>query len=157
MSWLVRLYPPSWRKRYGRELDALVEEMPGRVGVALDLLGGAAIAYRDVVRSNRILSAAGAYLHGLCIAILLQAIAFVSMIMVAQGSADQTVFRVGPLQLATFAPQVRYALSPRSLEAPAVWMTKVAQTLVPEIVLLAALVATLAGVLAAPRLLRSLR
>jgi hypothetical protein len=157
MNWLVRLYPPSWRKRYGGELEVLVKDMPGRLGTGLDLLAGAAIAYRDVIRSNRILSAAGAYLHGLCVAILLQAIPFVSMIMFAQGSADQTVFRVGPVDFATFAPAVRYSrqLSP-ALYAQ-VWVAKFVDAWVPELVLLAVLFSTLAAVLAAPRLLRSLR
>lgn len=154
MNWLVRLYPPSWRKRYGGELEELVAQMPGQVGPALDLLVGAAIAYRDVIHANRILSAAGAYLHGLCVAVLVQAIVFVTLIMAAQGSADQTVFRVGPVEVATFVPAVRYGL--RDLGAE-VLFKRVAQTWVPEFLLLAVIGLVLALVVAAPRLLRSLR
>lgn len=154
MNWLVRLYPHSWRKRYGSELEELVGQMPGQVGTALDLLVGAAIAYRDVIHANRILSAAGAYLHGLCVAVLVQAIVFVTLIMAAQGSGDQTVFRVGPVEVATFVPAVRYGF--RELGAE-VWITRVAQTWVPEFLLLAVIGLALALVVAAPRLLRSLR
>ena len=154
MNWLVRLYPPSWRKRYGGELEELVGQMPGQVGTTLDLLVGAAIAYRDVIHANRILSAAGAYLHGLCVAVLVQAIVFVTLIMAAQGSGDQTVFRVGPVEVATFVPAVRYGL--RELGAE-VWIKRVAQTWVPEFLLLAVIGLALALVVAAPRLLRSLR
>jgi len=56
------------RERYGRELEALVDDLPGRTGVAFDLLLGAAMAYAAVIRGNRILSSAGAYLHGVCVA-----------------------------------------------------------------------------------------
>jgi len=154
MSWLVRLYPPSWRRRYGEELEGLVREMPGRAGTALDLLVGAAIAYRDVVRANRILSATGAYLHGLCVAMLVQAIAFVTLVMVAQGRPDATDLRLGPLDLAAFVPttlQGLLDLEPEILLRPAgtAWLA--------ETLLLAVLALMLAAVLTAPRLLRSLR
>lgn len=154
MSWLVRLYPPSWRKRYGGELEELVGQMPGQFGTTLDLLVGAAIAYRDVIHANRILSAAGAYLHGLCVAVLVQAIVFVSLIMAAQGSGDQTVFRVGPVEIATFVPAVRYGLREAAAD---VLVKRVAQTWVPEFLLLAVAGLALALVVATPRLLRSLR
>ena len=98
MNRLVRLYPPSWRKRYGSELELLVEDMPAKAGVALDLLIGAAIAYRDAVRANRTLSAAGGYLHGLCVAVLAQAIVFVAMVLVGQRSTTPTDFRATPAQ-----------------------------------------------------------
>jgi len=43
--WVVRLYPPSFRERYGSELTALVEDLgPNRL-VATDLLLGAVIAW----------------------------------------------------------------------------------------------------------------
>jgi len=154
VSWLVRLYPPSWRKRYGGELEELVRQTPGKLGTALDLAVGAAIAYRDVIHANRVLSAAGAYLHGLCIAVLVQAIVFVSLIMAAQGRGDQTVLRIGPVEVATFVPGARYAF--RELGAE-VWIQQVTQRWVPEFLLLAALGLALTLVLAAPRLLRSLR
>lgn len=156
MNWLVRLYPPSWRKRYGGELEILVQEMPGRMGTALDLLIGAAIAYRDVIRANRVLSAAGAYLHGLCVAVLLQAIVFVSLVMAAQGDINPTAFRIGPVMLATFVPAVRYARLSESLLAQ-LWVSRVSEIWDLEVILLVALGLTLAVLLAAPRLVRVLR
>ena len=45
------------RRFLGREMEVLVEDMPGRLSVALDLVVGAAIAYRDVIRRDRMLSA----------------------------------------------------------------------------------------------------
>lgn len=156
MSWLVRLYPPSWRKRYGGELEVLVQELPGRMGTALDLLVGAAIAYRDVIRANRTLSAAGAYLHGMCVAMLLQAIAFVTLVMASQGRNAPTTFSIGPVALATFVPAVRNAGLRESLAAQ-VWVTQAAETWGVEVVLLLAVGVGLAMLLAAPRLLRTLR
>lgn len=155
MSWLVRLYPPSWRRRYGEELEGLVRDMPGRAGTALDLLVGAAIAYRDVVRANRILSATGAYLHGLCVAVLVQAIAFVSLVMVAQGRSDPTDLRLGPFDVATFTP-VPFFQGPL-LDEPVILLHPAATAWLAETLLLAALALMLAAVLTAPRLLRSLR
>ena len=156
MNWLVRLYPPSWRKRYGDELEILVQDMPGRMGTALDLLVGAAIAYRDVIRANRILSAAAAYLHGLCVAVLLQAIVFVSLIMAAQGRADATVFGIGPVALATFIPGIRYGRILQNLSAE-VSVAHIAEAWGVEAIILVALALTLALLLAAPRLVRALR
>ena len=156
MSWLVRLYPPSWRKRYGGELEILVQEMPARMGTALDLLVGAAIAYRDVIRANRILSAAGAYLHGLCVAVLLQAIVFVSLIMAAQSHAVATVFGIGPVGLATFVPAVRYRGLLDNLRAEG-GLAHIAGTWGLEVILLVALALTLSGLLVMPRLVRAIR
>jgi hypothetical protein len=157
VSWLVRLYPRSWRRRYGRELESLVEEMPGRLGVAVDLIVGAAIAYRDVVGANRVLSAAGAWLHGLCVAVLLQAIVFVSLIMAAQGTASPSDFRVGPADLATYIPATHLRFGNLLSLGDVVWARQLAQTWLPEAALLVALVVALVGVMAAPRALRSLR
>ena len=56
-------------------MDALVDELPAEIGVVLDLLIGAANAYASVVRANRVLSSAASYLHGVCVAVLVQAIA----------------------------------------------------------------------------------
>lgn len=156
MSWLVRLYPPSWRKRYGGELEGLVEDMPGRLSTALDLLVGAAIAYRDVIHANRVLSTAAAYLHGLCVAVLLQAIVFVSLVMVAQGRNTPTAFSIGPVALAAFVPAVANARLRESLAAQ-VSVTQTAETLGVEVILLLAVAVGLAMVLSAPRLLRALR
>src|SRR5690349_1298408 len=38
---LTRLYPASWRKRYGRELEALIEEAQPGLSGAFDILRGA--------------------------------------------------------------------------------------------------------------------
>jgi hypothetical protein len=157
MSWLVKLYPPSWRKRYGGELEDLIEHMPGHVGTELDLLVGATIAYRDVIRANRVLSAAAAYLHGLCVAVLLQAIVFVSLIMAGQRSSEPTEFRLGPFDLATFLPPPLYVRLNPAVLAPDIWVQQVAQAWLPEVVLLGLLGLMLAALLSAPRLLRSLR
>lgn len=156
MSWLVRLYPRAWRKRYGAELESLIHETPGRVGVALDLLVGAAIAYRDVIRANRVLSASGAYLHGLSVAVLLQAILFLSLVFVGQRSTALTDLSFGPMDLVTFQPPVFFGGELRSLGAE-VWVQKVAIPLATEVLLIAALVAALIFVLAIPRMVRSLR
>ena len=101
MKPLLRLYPRSWRRRYGPEMDALLEEVSTGPGVAMDLLLGAASAYGQVIRGNRILSGMGAYVHGVCIAVLLQAIGFVSLIMYAQGRGTTTDVAFGPVRVAT--------------------------------------------------------
>jgi hypothetical protein len=158
MNWLVRLYPPSWRKRYGAELEGLVDDMPGRTRVALDLVVGAAIAYRDVIRANRVLSAAAAYLHGLCVAVLVQAIVFVSLVLLGQGSTDPSDFRVGPVDFTTVVgiPRFDDGGLQQALSAD-IWVQKVALPVTGEIALLAVLLAALVFVLSIPRLARSLR
>ena len=49
MSWwirfIARLYPRSWRQRYGAELDALIEDTGPGWRVAMDLARGAAIMH----------------------------------------------------------------------------------------------------------------
>lgn len=45
MSWLVRLYPPAWRRRYGPELEALLATEPASFRTAIDLVAGAADAW----------------------------------------------------------------------------------------------------------------
>ena len=157
VSWLVRLYPPSWRKRYGAELESLVHDTPGRLGVALDLLIGAAIAYRDVIGANRVLSAAGAYLHGLSVAVLLQAIVFVSLVLAGQGSRDPVELRLGPIDFATVTNVVRYHGGLLSEDSASVWVQRVALPLAVDVAVLAILVAMLAAVVATPRLLRRLK
>jgi hypothetical protein len=42
---LLRLYPKSFRERYGDELLALLEELPATPQVVLDLLAGAVDAH----------------------------------------------------------------------------------------------------------------
>ena len=141
----------------GAEMEVLVEETSGRAGVALDLLLGAAIAYRDVIRRDRVLSAAGAYLHGACVAVLLQAIAFVSLILAGQRSPEPTDLHAGPFYFATVVgtqpwsgDELRQQLSAAlGLSAPFPWL--------PELALLVGLVLALVVMLALPRALRSLR
>jgi len=136
MKGLLRLYPRSWRKRYGVEMEILVEETSGRAAVALDLLLGAAIA---------------------CVAVLLQAIAFVSLILAGQRSPEPTDLHTGPFYFATVVGtqpssgnELRQQLSATlGLSAPFPWL--------PELALLVGLVLVLVVMLATPRLLRSLR
>jgi hypothetical protein len=45
MKWLLRLYPPAWRRRYGAEMADLLDELPGGPGVALDLVREAGRAH----------------------------------------------------------------------------------------------------------------
>jgi hypothetical protein len=156
VSWLVRLYPPSWRKRYGLELEVLIQDMPGHLGTALDLVIGAAIAYRDVVRGNRVLNAAGAYLHGLTVAVLLQAILFVGMILAGQRAPAAADFRLGPFDFATFSTPVSFGEQLRALGA-SLWFRQVALPIATEVLVLVGLVGALAFVVAIPRLARSLK
>lgn len=102
MKGLLRLYPRSWRRRYGDEMEVLLEDMPDEVGVSLDLVLGAGRAYASVVRSNRVLSAAASFLNGVCIAVLLQAIAFVLFILLARGTPAPKELALGPIALASF-------------------------------------------------------
>jgi predicted permease len=41
MKWLLNLYPPAWRRRYRRELEAYLELEPATLRTALDLISGA--------------------------------------------------------------------------------------------------------------------
>ena len=45
MTWLIRLYPPAWRRRYGRELAELIATQPASFGTAIDLVAGAVDAW----------------------------------------------------------------------------------------------------------------
>ena len=45
MTWLIRLYPPAWRRRYGRELAELIATQPASFGTAIDLVAGAIDAW----------------------------------------------------------------------------------------------------------------
>jgi len=151
---LLRLYPRSWRKRYGAELEDLVDQTPGGLGVALDLVIGAAVAYRDVIASNRVLATAGACLHGMSVAVLVQAIGFVTLILIAQRSADPTDVRFGPFNFATVIQTSYFRLG--ELLSPVTWMPLTYNISIPDVVLLLVLAFALAVVLAAPRLLRRL-
>jgi hypothetical protein len=37
-SWLVRLYPPDWRQRYGEEFEALLRDGPGGIRALINVL-----------------------------------------------------------------------------------------------------------------------
>ena len=45
MSWLIRLYPPAWRRRYGPELAELLAAQPVSFRTATDLVAGAVDAW----------------------------------------------------------------------------------------------------------------
>jgi hypothetical protein len=45
MTWLLKLYPPRWRRRYGEELSALVGAQPFSIGNTIDLIAGAIDAW----------------------------------------------------------------------------------------------------------------
>ena len=45
MTWLVKLYPPAWRRRYGRELTELISTQPASFGMAMDLVAAAVDAW----------------------------------------------------------------------------------------------------------------
>jgi hypothetical protein len=45
MTWLLKLYPPRWRRRYGPELTALIAAQPFSIAAAIDLLAGAIDAW----------------------------------------------------------------------------------------------------------------
>jgi hypothetical protein len=151
MKALLRLYPRSWRERYGREMEILLEQLPGEIGVGLDLLLGAAAAYATVVRGNRLLSAAGAYLHGLCVAVLLQAIAFVSFILIAQRSTSSTYIDFGNVRFGAYVRPSFLFYGSASL------IQNLNLDWLPSAIILLTLVAGLALVLAAPRLMRTAR
>ena len=45
MNWLIGLYPPAWRRRYGRELAELIATQPASFGMAIDLVAAAIDAW----------------------------------------------------------------------------------------------------------------
>jgi hypothetical protein len=45
VTWLITLYPPAWRRRYGRELAELISTQPASFGTAIDLVAGAVDAW----------------------------------------------------------------------------------------------------------------
>jgi hypothetical protein len=110
-----------------------------------------------VISGNRILSAAGAYLHGVCVAVLLQTIGFVLLILYSErwpGGVNTDV-ALGPFHLAAVMWPIDF-FGPSSLTQaqltrwlPLDWL--------PAIGLLVLLVATLVVVMTAPRLLRTSR
>jgi hypothetical protein len=124
-------------------MSALVDELPREMSVALDLLIGAACAYASVVRGNRFLSSAAGYLHGVSLAVLVQAIAWVTLVLITQRSANPIDVAIGPIQIAFTDPGlVRNYSSLVSVTGSAIgsWSTAILLT-----VLLAILVLVLAG------------
>jgi hypothetical protein len=45
VTWLLRLYPPRWRRRYGAEFRALIAPQRFSIGTAIDIIGGAIDAW----------------------------------------------------------------------------------------------------------------
>jgi hypothetical protein len=45
MTWLLKLYPPGWRRRYGQELGELMAAQPFSIGTAIDVIAGAIDAW----------------------------------------------------------------------------------------------------------------
>jgi hypothetical protein len=45
MTWLLKLYPPRWRRRYGKEFVALIASQRFSFVTALDIIGGAIDAW----------------------------------------------------------------------------------------------------------------
>jgi hypothetical protein len=152
MKGLLRLYPRSWRRRYGAEMEDLVDTLPPRPAVALDLLVGAAAAYAAVVRANRILCTAGAFLHGLCVAVLVQGIAFVTMVLFTQSWPDTRDIVVGPFAFATV-----YHAAFLDDELHQLMLAVRISDWLPGVALLLGLAIALVAVISVPRLLRSVR
>lgn len=47
MTWLLALYPPRWRRRYGEELRALIGAQPFSLHAVVDLIAGAIDAWLE--------------------------------------------------------------------------------------------------------------
>jgi hypothetical protein len=85
-------------------MSDLLEQLPSGPGVAIDLLIGAGAAYATAIRHNRVLSSAASSLHGVCVAVLVQAIAFVTLILVSQQSRGLLTVSLGPFQFVSVRP-----------------------------------------------------
>lgn len=57
MTWLIRLYPPAWRRRYGRELAELLATQPASFRTAIDLVAGAVDAWLNPQSSTATMAA----------------------------------------------------------------------------------------------------
>jgi hypothetical protein len=57
VTWLIRLYPPAWRRRYGRELAELLATQPASFGTAIDLVAGAVDAWLNPQSSTAAMAA----------------------------------------------------------------------------------------------------
>jgi hypothetical protein len=54
VTWLIRLYPPAWRRRYGRELAELLVAQPRSFRTAVDLVAGAVDAWLNPQSSTAV-------------------------------------------------------------------------------------------------------
>jgi hypothetical protein len=54
VTWLIRLYPPAWRRRYGRELAELLAAQPMSFRTVVDLLAGAVDAWLNPQSSTAV-------------------------------------------------------------------------------------------------------
>ncbi len=61
MTWLLKLYPRPWRRRYGDEVAAIVAEQPFSIALVIDLIAGALDVWLhpDVTMAAATTSAAG--------------------------------------------------------------------------------------------------
>jgi hypothetical protein len=57
VTWLIRLYPPAWRRRYGRELAELIATQPASFGMAIDLIAAAIDAWVNPQSSTAAIAA----------------------------------------------------------------------------------------------------
>jgi hypothetical protein len=58
VTWLLKLYPPRWRRRYGKEFLALIAPQRFSIVTVLDIIGGAIDAWTQP-RSHLAARAAG--------------------------------------------------------------------------------------------------
>jgi hypothetical protein len=59
MNWVLALYPPRWRRRYGTELRALIAAQPFSLHTIVDLIAGAIDAWLEPQRTPLQPAAAG--------------------------------------------------------------------------------------------------
>jgi hypothetical protein len=115
MKWLLRLYPPAWRARYGAEMADLLDELPSGPGIAIDLVRGAGQAHLQATtdRMAPSLQTAGGppmttqplQRHPTALAILALVLAAPTILMVA---ASFLAYQVGlPALAATIEPLMK--------------------------------------------------
>jgi hypothetical protein len=124
-------------------MSDLLEQLPSGPGVAIDLLIGAGAAYATAIRDNRVLSSAASSLHGVCVAVLVQAIAFVTLILFSQQSRGLLTVSLGPFQFVSVRPGQSWGstqLGPLISSSPDLGALPLA-LLIPLLVALALLVA----------------
>jgi hypothetical protein len=136
-------------------MAALLDDLPGEISVALDLLRGAMSANLALVRGNRVLSTVAAFLHGIVIALLLQAIVFLSLVLVSQ-STGSVVIQIGPITVAEVSLPSFLAIYGAYAHA-GLQSVAAASTLETalSVALLGLSIGGLAATLAAPRVIRA--